>query len=520
MRIGLGKGSAARALRGLALSCLFALLGCGNTIAPDAPTVSSGGPDAGFDVSSWDAQHAPDVSADATASDSDTADAADDAPSYDAPALDAPSTADAPLEAAAPVPCVEIAGASPWADLTGAHTLQDRGEILACAHVATYTPSQVAASAYWLAGLGSATYGYDLYVVQYVSEGTPGVAKAVTALFYLPTGGPTPAAGAPIAAVDHPTSGVGPSCGPTHYPVVTDNVAVPLVGLGYAIVAPDYAGMGVDNGMTSYLIGASEAAATLDGLRALRQFHDSRFDRSQLGTDLFVAGHSQGGHAALFTHAAFNASLGLNLLGSVSFAPGWGDIRQVAAGFTSAVHADDANATFSAMALYTHMLYTGAPAASTWLSTGAASSLPGWLHDLCGVSLTTAIEANFPTEGSLYQSSFLQAAAACPLSAPCPGFEPWSQELIAEQPGSFSSPAPALIMQGGQDPLVLPEQTACIVQRLTAAGTPVAACDFPSADHSSIVASALPAAAQWMNGRRQGIVPSVCPSPLTATCNP
>jgi pimeloyl-ACP methyl ester carboxylesterase len=326
---------------------------------------------------------------------------------------------------------------------------------------------------------------------------------------------------APIAAVDHPTSGVGPSCGPTHATVVSDNVAIPLVGLGYAVVAPDYAGMGVDNGMTSYLIGASEAAATLDGLRALQQFHDTRFDNSQLGTDLFVLGHSQGGHAALFTHGAFAAaSLGLDLLGSVSFAPGWGDIRQVAAGFTSASHADDANATFVSMALYTHMLYTGGPAASTWLTTGAATSFPGWLHELCGPALTTAIESNFATEGALYQPAFLQAAASCPLTAPCSGFMPWSQELIAEQPGAFSSAAPALLMQGGQDTLVTAEQTACIVQRLAAAGTPVEACDFPNDSHTTIVASALPAAAQWMNGRRGGIVPSVCPSPLTATCNP
>jgi hypothetical protein len=515
MRARLRKGRTACAAGGLALCAAFG--GCGSTSGPH------GGADGGFDASTdgpgGDAQNTPDVSSDAPPAADAWPDAQGDA-SADVSLDGAPSTADVLADAPSPPPCVEIAGNNPWADLTGAHTLQDRGQILTCAHVTSFSQSQVATSPSWLPGLGSASYGYDLYVVQYISEGTPGVAKAVTALFYLPTGGTSIAANAPIAAVDHPTSGVGPTCGPTHQSVFTDYMAVPLVGLGYAIVAPDYAGMGVDNGLTSYLIGASEAAATLDGLRALRQFHDSRFDHSQLGTDLFVVGHSQGGHAALFTHGAFDPSLGLNLLGSVAFAPGWGDIRQVVPGFNSALHLDDIGATFTSMALYTHMLYSGGPAANTWLTAGAASSYPGWLHDLCGTELSNAIEANFPTEGDLYQPTFLQAAASCPFTAPCPSFEPWSQELIAEQPGAFSSPAPALLMQGGADTLVTPEQTACIVQRLTAAGTPVQACDFPNDNHTTIVASALPAATQWMNGRRQGIVPSVCPSPLTATCNP
>jgi pimeloyl-ACP methyl ester carboxylesterase len=322
----------------------------------------------------------------------------------------------------------------------------------------------------------------------------------------------------PIAAVEHPTSGLGPSCGPTHNTTVTDNVAVPLVGRGYAVVATDYAGMGVDNGMTSYLIGDIEAAGALDAVRALLVFREARFDASQLGTDFFVLGHSQGGHAALFAHADFDSSLGVNLLGSVSFAPGLGDARLFRDEFDSASSPDSTLATFTSMALYTQMTATGGPDASAWLTPSAAMQLPGWFRDQCDPELLTTIEDRFAQQGDLYQPAFMLAAAGCPFTAPCASFEPWSSELIAQQPGAFASTAPALLMQGGSDAVVLPESTACIAQRLAAGGTPVQACEYAADTHTTIVGSSMPDAFRWMAARRLGTTPDVCPAALTATC--
>jgi hypothetical protein len=151
-------------------------------------------------------------------------------------------------------------------DALGARPLTDRGTIVACAHVATFTQADVATSPAFSPLLGVPSNGYDLFIVQYVSEGRPSVPATVTALLYLPTGG---ANHIPIVAVDHSVAGMGPTCGPTHMTTRVDSLAVPLVGLGYAVVATDYAGMGVDNGMTSYLVGDAEAAATIDAVRAL-----------------------------------------------------------------------------------------------------------------------------------------------------------------------------------------------------------------------------------------------------------
>jgi alpha-beta hydrolase superfamily lysophospholipase len=422
---------------------------------------------------------------------------------------------DGAMQAASPSRCPELANTNPWEDLTGTRSLADRGQVLACAHVATFTQSQVANGGLFPSSIGEAVAGYDLFVVQYLSEGTPGTAQAVTALFYLPTGD---ARQLPIAAVSHPTTGMGPTCGPTHDSTSTDQIAVPLVGLGYAVVATDYAGMGIDSGMKSYLIGDSEAAANLDAVRALRRFQDPRFDRTRLGIDFFVLGHSQGGHAALFTQQQFDTSLGVRLLGSVSFAPGLGSAFAFSQGFNDASTPNDALATFGAMALYARMLYAGRPDASKWLSASAQALLPGWFHDQCVPGVGFTVLGRFSTQGDLYQSAFLQAAKACTFRAPCADFEPWSTALIAEQPGAFTSAAPALIMQGDADTLVLPATTACIVQRLSTHGTPVQACSYPGDTHTTIVGSALVDALRWMSARRTGTTPNVCPAPLTDTC--
>lgn len=409
----------------------------------------------------------------------------------------------------------EIAATNPWEDQLGGHTLADRGAILRAAHAATIPQADVAKSPFLVPALGPATHGYELFVIQYVSEGRPGVARAVTALLYLPTGGATDV---PIVAVDHGGSGTGPGCGPSHVPLLTDPLAIPLVGRGYAVIAPDYAGMGVDDGMSSFLVGAEEAAATLDGVRALRQFHDPRFDAAQLGKDFFVAGHSQGGHAALFTHQLFDPSIGVRLLGSIAIAPGLGSARAWATHFNDPSRRVGGLETAALSWLYAHALHAGGPAPETWLSPAARAKVPAILHDICLPQLSATVWAGFPTLGDLYQPSFLAAAAGCKFAGPCPGFEPWASALLEAQPGRIESTVPSLVLQGLADTVVEPPSVACIVDRMKARGTPVQACGYAGSDHVSILASAVPDMVRWIAARRTGATPDVCPAPLGAAC--
>jgi hypothetical protein len=71
-------------------------------------------------------------------------------------------------------------------------------------------------------------------------------------------------------------------------------------GNGYITTMPDYLGLGDNPGLHPYLHWESEATATIDLIRAAREFlHDSLLIRDH---QLFITGYSQGGHATMAVH--------------------------------------------------------------------------------------------------------------------------------------------------------------------------------------------------------------------------
>jgi acetyl esterase/lipase len=98
----------------------------------------------------------------------------------------------------------------------------------------------------------------------------------------------------------HGTVGVASNCAPS---LVTDPARQPLLveggpellDAGYVIAATDYQGLGTP-GPHPYLVGESEAMNALDSVRAARNLSDA-----DAGDEFVVWGHSQGGHASLFT---------------------------------------------------------------------------------------------------------------------------------------------------------------------------------------------------------------------------
>lgn len=108
---------------------------------------------------------------------------------------------------------------------------------------------------------------------------------------------PIPTGPRPVVIWTHGTTGAAQGCAPSllddpfaHVPGLAQ-----LLEQGWIYVATDYVGMGAP-GRQSYLIGESEARAALDAVRAARQLPDVA-----LGDRAVVWGHSQGGHAALWT---------------------------------------------------------------------------------------------------------------------------------------------------------------------------------------------------------------------------
>lgn len=77
-------------------------------------------------------------------------------------------------------------------------------------------------------------------------------------------------------------------------------VAKVIASTGVIAVAPDYLGLGDNPGLHPYLHAESEATATIDLIRAAREFMmDST--AMTLKNEVYVTGYSQGGHAAMAT---------------------------------------------------------------------------------------------------------------------------------------------------------------------------------------------------------------------------
>lgn len=104
----------------------------------------------------------------------------------------------------------------------------------------------------------------------------------------------------PVVAWAHGTTGLRRHCAPSlrsRHTVGAGGIAAVHGALarGWAVVAPDYPGLGT-GGVHPYLIGSGEARSVLDAVRAARRLPDV-----DLGRRTTVWGHSQGGHAALWT---------------------------------------------------------------------------------------------------------------------------------------------------------------------------------------------------------------------------
>jgi pimeloyl-ACP methyl ester carboxylesterase len=161
-------------------------------------------------------------------------------------------------------------------------------------------------------------------LVLYTSKTPRGKTAAVSGTVSIPKGKP-PKSGWPVITYGHGTTGTADSCAPTRvsskspvadYVDYIDPQLEDWIHAGYVVVRSDYQGLGVP-GPHPYLVGDAEGRSMLDLVSAAEQVEH------RIGDRYLIAGHSQGGHAALF--AAGEAASYLkkfDLRGTVSYAPG------------------------------------------------------------------------------------------------------------------------------------------------------------------------------------------------------
>src|SRR6266851_2581729 len=134
--------------------------------------------------------------------------------------------------------------------------------------------------------------GWRILYATTVDDSTPATAVATV---FSPTD--PPAGRRPVIAWEHATTGLLQKCMPSLMSAPTDGIpgCDRIVMGGWVVVATDYS-FAEKGGPHPYLIGEGEARAALDSVRAARQMSEVTLDKRMV-----VWGHSQGGHAALWT---------------------------------------------------------------------------------------------------------------------------------------------------------------------------------------------------------------------------
>lgn len=171
------------------------------------------------------------------------------------------------------------------------------------------------------------------YLITYRSRGVHGEPIVASGFALFPKGQP-PKGGWPVLAWAHGTTGVAATCapsgdypgGPVHdYQQTADAALDTWLARGYAVVAPDYQGLGTPGGHP-YMDATSQLHTVDDAVRAIH-----RLRPQVLSHDWLAMGHSQGGAAALevAAHGQRDAPE-YTLRGAIAIAPGGYDYAGIA----------------------------------------------------------------------------------------------------------------------------------------------------------------------------------------------
>ena len=329
--------------------------------------------------------------------------------------------------------------------------------------------------------------GAKAWRILYHSRSVDGRDIAVSGVVVVPTAAAAPKGGRTVVTWAHGTTGLADQCAPSKAVDAAANIPFvgPLLDDGYVVVATDYEGLGPP-GVHPYLVGESEGRGVLDAARAARVLK-----AAAAGDDVLVAGHSQGGQAALFAgELAASYAPELHVLGVAAAAPA-ADVEHILP-FAGGISGGAAYLVMGIQGF--HTAYPQADPASVLTPEALA-------------------KASIATTGCQNDVNDAYATVAGSVLAHDPLSIPEIQQLLHQNSaGNRPAGAPLLIVQGTADGTIPKLLTDAFAKKACAAGDTVDYRTYDGATHGTVIVAAQDDVVSWLADRAQG-------KPAPTTCS-
>ena len=329
-------------------------------------------------------------------------------------------------------------------------------------------------------------------VLTYDMPSVSGKTIQATTLVFTPKG-TAPVGGWPVVVWAHGTTGGADKCAPSRNALEGSEkqLILGLVNKGYAVVAPDYEGLGNDKEPHPYLNLSSAAKSILYALE------DANARYNNLSKNWSVVGWSQGGHAALGAAEFSSALSGYTYKGAVAIAPASYLAETLEGGmdYAKALAASGASGTAQAVPIAA-TLYTYAAIVSSGIKAGKTNFNynQSFLNDKVNIAQQAETLCS-PEVGQLFGldiQSFLQAnngdfSKYQALQTDFLNDTDIKQYLQVNTPAKTKLPKPVIIFQGSADTTVPLAITQGLYGYMLSTSTDVELREKAGATHATVV---------------------------------
>lgn len=381
----------------------------------------------------------------------------------------------------------------------------EQGRLVDVSHLATRNLDEIREMAdpmFDVYGVPELQHEVDLYRISFESSDFDGSIAEVGANLFIPRAG----AGDPLPLLvfGSGTTGVADHCAPSREePLVRrwghyEANMLAYASNGIVTVFPDYLGFNDPDRPQRYFSRDAEGHVMLDAVRAARQFFEEQDSAVSLSEYVFLAGYSQGGHAA------FSAA-DLRLI----YAPDVQIHGVISYGGTMNVEALLREGPYYAPYIfYTyHRMYGSQGVKPTeYLLDVWTDTMTEDVERMC----VDEFQVFYPFDGAqLYRPDFHRALMARELDEEFPDLQ---YALDANLAGLSGHGVPSLIVQGEHDVIVTPAAQQEYVKRLCENGSPTRYLVLESVRHRFTRAAGFRATLPWMEEIMAGGVPTDCDS--------